>query len=444
MIKKKIGALILAGCLATPFLGEVVAFADTNKENQIEQNKNKINELEKDKEKIDGEKEQELEKLSEIMKEIESKTKNLDKYQSEVDKYQKEIDKINGEISALENKITDLGNKIAQTEEKITNNEEEKKVREEILGQRLSNYYKIDMNAQFLHMLFSSNSVGEFFSTLFNIEKIIKTDQTLITEIKELTVQLGEEKKSLEANRKEIEESKVDVEKSREEQQSLQDKALVERDKWQKEVGNLESIENEKREVLSKLENQKDSIDSKIGDLMDFNADLQKQIDTIFDTNINKNSNNSNNNSNSSSNNNSSNNGSTGQQSSGGYVRPSSYSISSQYGPRVHPVTGNPNGFHTGTDFAAPQGATTVAAKSGTVVYSGWMSGYGNTIVIDHGSGVQTLYAHSTKLLVSNGQQVSTGQAIALVGSTGMSTGPHLHFEVRINGRHTNPMNYIS
>lgn len=438
MIRKKIGAVILAGCLATPFLGEVVAFADTNKETQIEQNKNKINELEKDKEKINGEKEQELEKLSKIMKEIENKTKNLDKYQGEVDKYQKEIDKINNEISTLESKINELGSKIAQTEEKIVKNEEEKKAREEILGQRLSNYYKIDMNAQFLHMLFSSNSVGEFFSTLFNIEKIIKTDQALITEIKELTVQLGKEKDSLELDRKEIEKSKVDVEKNREEQQSLQDKALVERDKWQKEVGDLEAIENEKRAVLSKLENQKDSIDSKIGDLIDFNADLQKQIDNIFDTNINKNS--SSDNKNSSSNNN----GSVGQQSSGGYVRPSSYSISSQYGPRVHPVTGNPNGFHTGTDFAAPQGATTVAAKSGTVVYSGWMSGYGNTIVIDHGSGVQTLYAHSTKLLVSNGQQVSTGQAIALVGSTGMSTGPHLHFEVRINGRHTNPMNYIS
>lgn len=438
MAKKKIGTLLLAACLTTPLFGEVIAFADTNKQSQINANKDKINQLEKDKEKLDDEKEKELEKLAQIMKEVEEKTKNLDKYQSEVDKYQKEIDKINAEVSRLENEINNATTKITETEEKIVKNEEEKRLRDEILGERLSSYYKMDMNAQFLHMLFSSESVGEFFSTLFNIDKIIKTDQALITEIKELTAKLDVEKKELETKRKEIESNKVEVEKSRQEQQTLQDKALVERNKWQAEVDGLEAIENEKRNVLSKLENQKDSIDNKIGDLMDFNKDLQNQIDSIFDNNIN-NSGSSKPNSN---NNNNSNNGN--KPSSGGFVRPSSYAISSNYGPRVHPVTGNPNGFHTGTDFAAPQGATTVAAKGGTVVYSGVMSGYGNTIVIDHGSGIQTLYAHSSKLLVSNGQQVSAGQAIALVGSTGMSTGPHLHFEVRVNGRHTNPMNYIS
>ncbi|NLZ35445.1 MAG: M23 family metallopeptidase, partial [Clostridiales bacterium] len=80
---------------------------------------------------------------------------------------------------------------------------------------------------------------------------------------------------------------------------------------------------------------------------------------------------------------------------------------------------------------------------SGVVAYSGWMSDFGNVVIIDHGGGVQTLYAHNSQLLVSNGQAVSQGEVIAYVGSTGMSTGPHIHFEIRINGQAVNPWNYL-
>ncbi|MCL2566155.1 MAG: peptidoglycan DD-metalloendopeptidase family protein [Defluviitaleaceae bacterium] len=117
--------------------------------------------------------------------------------------------------------------------------------------------------------------------------------------------------------------------------------------------------------------------------------------------------------------------------------------VNSGYGNRTDPFTGRTS-FHTGVDIPAPLGTNIFAAEAGTVVFSGWMGGYGNTIIIDHGNGMQTLYGHASSLLVGNGATVTRGQTIARVGSTGRSTGNHLHFEVRINGSHTNPMNFTS
>jgi len=99
--------------------------------------------------------------------------------------------------------------------------------------------------------------------------------------------------------------------------------------------------------------------------------------------------------------------------------------------------------FHTGLDINGYQGDPYVAAATGTVVSAGWDGNYGNSILIDHGNGIFTRYAHSSMLLVSEGQKVSKGQTIGLVGSTGRSTGPHLHFEVIINGDFANPLNYL-
>ena len=118
--------------------------------------------------------------------------------------------------------------------------------------------------------------------------------------------------------------------------------------------------------------------------------------------------------------------------------------ITSPYGTRVHPVTGKVK-THTGIDIGASMGTSIFAAAGGTVIVSGWNSGgYGNYVVIDHGGGITTLYAHCSSLNVSKGQTVSKGQVIARVGSTGISTGPHLHFEVLKNGGHTNPMSYFN
>ena len=100
-------------------------------------------------------------------------------------------------------------------------------------------------------------------------------------------------------------------------------------------------------------------------------------------------------------------------------------------------------GFHTGLDIAGPKGSAIVAADGGTVTFSGWKGGYGNCLIIDHGNGKQTLYGHCSSLIVSSGTKVAKGQMIARVGSTGNSTGPHLHFEVIINGKQVNPISYL-
>jgi murein DD-endopeptidase MepM/ murein hydrolase activator NlpD len=137
-----------------------------------------------------------------------------------------------------------------------------------------------------------------------------------------------------------------------------------------------------------------------------------------------------------------------GQQASGNFLHPlsgSNFRISSGYGPRsgANVAAGRISGNHTGIDFAAPTGTPIYATHSGVIQHSGWRGNYGNTIIISGGNGLQTLYAHQSRLAVNAGQQVQRGQLIGYVGSTGRSTGPHLHYEVRIGGRHVNPRGYF-
>ncbi len=117
-------------------------------------------------------------------------------------------------------------------------------------------------------------------------------------------------------------------------------------------------------------------------------------------------------------------------------------STSSAYGWRIHPIYGTRK-FHAGEDIPAPSGVPIVAAQSGTVTTAGWVSGYGNYTVINHGGGVMTAYGHQSAIQVSVGQAVSAGEQIGLVGSTGNSTGPHLHFEVYVNGATQDPKSYF-
>ena len=122
---------------------------------------------------------------------------------------------------------------------------------------------------------------------------------------------------------------------------------------------------------------------------------------------------------------------------------PSCHSITSYFGWRFHPVY-QEDRYHSGVDIGASYGATVVAADGGTVITAGYVSGYGNCIVINHGNGLTTLYGHMSSLAVSAGQRVSRGQTIGYVGSTGVSTGPHLHWEVTLNGQRVNPLNYAT
>lgn len=126
----------------------------------------------------------------------------------------------------------------------------------------------------------------------------------------------------------------------------------------------------------------------------------------------------------------------------GSMVWPCSGTVVSGFGWRIHPILGTRR-FHTGIDIAAGYGSPIVAADSGVVIYATWNGGYGNCTAVDHGRGVSTLYAHQSRMVVGYGTRVSKGQVIGYVGSTGLSTGPHLHFEVRVNGSPVDPMGYL-
>jgi murein DD-endopeptidase MepM/ murein hydrolase activator NlpD len=119
-----------------------------------------------------------------------------------------------------------------------------------------------------------------------------------------------------------------------------------------------------------------------------------------------------------------------------------SYTLTSSYGPRVSPTTGGAD-FHTGQDFAAPEGTPALAASQGEVVFTGWNGGYGNLVRISHSNGVETWYGHLSRIDVHVGDAVRKGDAVGAVGSTGNSTGPHLHLEVRVDDKPADPMPWL-
>lgn len=129
-----------------------------------------------------------------------------------------------------------------------------------------------------------------------------------------------------------------------------------------------------------------------------------------------------------------------------GFIKPISGPITSPYGYRMHPIF-KKRIYHSGIDIGGPNGGAIVASNDGKVIYTGWYGGYGKVVILDHGvvngQPITTLYAHMSSISASNGQFVKKGQRIGREGSTGYSTGPHCHFEVRVNGKPVNPMNYI-
>ena len=128
------------------------------------------------------------------------------------------------------------------------------------------------------------------------------------------------------------------------------------------------------------------------------------------------------------------------------FIKPISGSITSPFGYRIHPIFKS-RIFHSGIDIGGPNGGAIRASNDGKVIYTGWYGGYGKVVILDHGvidgKPITTLYAHMSSISVSNGQFVKKGQTVGREGSTGYSTGPHCHFEVRVNGKPTNPLNYI-
>ena len=295
---------------------------------------------------------------------------------------------------------------IAQKTEEV---EEAQKVADEQLEK-----YKVRVRAMeesgrysYIEVLFGANSIGEFLSLIDDIGDIMRSD-------KELEKSYRESVAELKAVKAEYEEAKVEMESSKKELEAL--KAQQEKDIAEAAavISSLQSDISSNSSFLSQLSAQEKALQAEINKKVNELNEQQKP-----------------------------NNGNNGSSvvGNGNLVWPSYCTyITSRQGPRIHPITGEFKN-HGGTDIGASYGTAIWAADSGTVVRSsdGWNGGWGNYVMINHGNGMQTLYAHMSSRAVSVGQTVSRGQVIGYVGSTGMSTGAHLHFEMYVNGSKVDP-----
>ena len=384
---------------------------------EIEENESKIDSLDEEKEGLEKEKSEVQVKLDEIKTQLDEKNQLLNESQNKVNQ-------LNEKISELEETINSVNNEISSIENDIILKEVEIAEKEEILGQRLRGVYKSSIGNEILNLILSSNSLGDIISVLSNVKVLVKTDTDLINEVVSMKEDLQNQKTGLESKKSQVQKDKSDLESTKIEL----DKVTEE---YQNQVNELKILEDERNSEINKLNDEQKAIQDEINKYQEDNADLRAYFNNTSTANnaavvFSETTTNSN----------------VTSSSASGFIKPAAGSITSYYGPRVHPVTGV-NSIHTGIDFGASYGSPIIAAKSGVVTTATYNTAYGNMVIIDHGDGTSTLYAHASSFATSVGQTVSQGQTIAYVGSTGYSTGPHLHFEIRINGQHVNPLPYV-
>lgn len=442
-MSRRLRTLSLAIALIFSFNMVVMADSSSSLQDKIENNNNKIEDLENEKDKINGEINEQNSVLEGIMNQINEKSKDLDAAKADVDSYQRKIDDFQGEIDSLNSKIDSSKNAIQDKEAIIEEKKQEEEKIQANIGTRLRSYYKIDIATTYLYLILKSGNIFELFNNLQNVFRMINYDRELINRANNIQKEMEEEKNKIAEELKSIEECKNEIVAKQDELKEAQKEYLAKQEYHQSKMNELQALENDKINILASLNDKEKELAHEIGELTVYNQALQQELESIL-AEINNGNSSVGSSGGSSDGDGGSSGGSIipGDPSTETFLRPGSGIVTDEYGPRINPVTGAA-GFHTGVDLGDPYGAPVAASKSGTVVYSGWFSDYGQTVIIDHGGGVQTLYAHNSALLVSVGQTVARGETIAQVGSTGMSTGPHIHWEIRINGQHISPMPYV-
>ncbi len=300
------------------------------------------------------------------------------------------LEQTRGRLAQLRAEDVVLRKRIAEAELRLAS-------RRKALSRRVRENY-IRGRSTYVQVLLRSTSIKDYLARSYYVERLVDSDIRLVDGIKADQKQLAEDKRRLEAQTAE--------------QVTLKDQLETDQASFRSDV-------ETKRDLLHDVQETRESMEEALEVLEQSSREIEQRIRAMQQT-------------------------PTGRARmahpwSGGFIRPASGPITSGFGMRNHPILGRRR-MHTGVDIGAGYGAPIRAAAGGVVIFSGYQRGYGNTVIIDHGGGVTTLYGHCSRRNVSEGQSVRQGDVVANVGSTGLSTGPHLHFEVRRNGTPVSPL----
>ena len=324
-----------------------------------------------------------------------------------------ELDTATAELKQVQADRIRLDQDITKTEAELKAAQERLQSPEKVFYKRVRDIY-INGRLSYLDVVVGSKDFSDFANRMEMLKRILQADMELINTIKTEREEIASKKAKLEADRAKV----LELEKVAQEKQTI-----------------INQKKAERQAVLERAMNDRDTADRAYNELMASSASItamlqQRAAERAAAAAA------------------ASQGGSGGGatttwvQGTGQLAAPVNAPITSDFGWRIHPIYGTSR-LHAGTDFGVDEGTPVHAADGGVVVEAGWISGYGYTVIIDHGNGMSTLYAHNSDVAVSPGQTVSKGQVVSYSGNTGGSTGPHLHFEVRINGEPTDPMGYL-
>ncbi len=321
-----------------------------------------------------------------------------------------ELDTATAELKQVQADRIRLDQDITKTEAELKAAQERLQSREKVFYKRVRDIY-INGRLSYLDVVVGSKDFSDFANRMEMLKRILQADMELINTIKTEREEIASKKAKLEADRAKV----LELEKVAQEKQTI-----------------INQKKAERQAVLERAMNDRDTADRAYNELMASSASItamlqQRAAERAAAAAA------------------ASQGGgatTTWVQGTGQLAAPVNAPITSDFGWRIHPIYGTSR-LHAGTDFGVDEGTPVHAADGGVVVEAGWISGYGYTVIIDHGNGMSTLYAHNSDVAVSPGQTVSKGQVVSYSGNTGGSTGPHLHFEVRINGEPTDPMGYL-
>lgn len=321
-----------------------------------------------------------------------------------------ELGTIKEQRVAVENDITLNERQLAEAQKRLEG-------RESVFYKRVRDIY-INGRLSYLDVVIGSKDFSDFANRLEVLKRIIDSDITLINEIKKERADIEAHKQKLEADRAKL----VELEKA-----ALAKQAEIEQKKAERNVV-LQKAQNDRATAMQAIE-ELNASSAQVSAMLKERQAARAAAAAAAAAAATQSS--------------------GGQGASDNWVQgtgqlgwPVSGEITSPYGYRVHPIWGTTI-YHSGIDIGVDEGTPVHAADGGVVVWSGWMGGYGYAVVIDHGNGLSTLYGHNSELAVDEGQSVAKGQVISYAGSTGNSTGPHVHFEVRVNGDPVDPMGYL-